>query len=237
MRVFQRNLFCMEVNFKHFSSLPDDLILDEPMKDKALQRRWNYFPSRSQNMFCWDNTRLETSVGLTVKQNFVLLQYFRLSSNLYFFFFSPSCSQLLINNNLHVNNNPSWLAYLNTFYLSSSSFSTPDLPLSTFFHGLCWKDGSNPFRWSSELTQYLHIHCEVLQKRDKRGGEEERACPFLGFLRKKCLRNFRRGGQGHESSGKGDVLLLPGIWYLHPRGRKDLKCILFNLFPLVFSIG
>lgn len=32
-RVFQRNLFCMEANFKHFSSLPDDLILDEPMKD------------------------------------------------------------------------------------------------------------------------------------------------------------------------------------------------------------
>lgn len=31
--VFQRNLFCMEVNIKHFSLLPDDLILDEPMKD------------------------------------------------------------------------------------------------------------------------------------------------------------------------------------------------------------
>lgn len=86
-RVFQRNLFCMEVNFKHFSSLPDDLILDEPMKAKALQRRSNYFASCSQNMFCWDNTKLETSVGLTVKQIFILLQYFRLSSNLYFFVF------------------------------------------------------------------------------------------------------------------------------------------------------
>lgn len=56
-RVFQRNLFCTEVNFKHFSSLPDDLILGEPMKDKALQRSSNYFPSCSQNMFCWDKAR------------------------------------------------------------------------------------------------------------------------------------------------------------------------------------
>lgn len=86
-RVFQRNLFCVEVNFKHFSSLPDDLILDEPMKDKALQRHSNYFASCSQNMFCWDNTTLQTSVGLAVKQSFILLQHFRLSSNLYFFLF------------------------------------------------------------------------------------------------------------------------------------------------------